>query len=93
MFKGEDAVQAAELDRVSAKICELAARQKPLQECSPAEARALRESRGNPFDPEPAPLQAIDDVHIPSGDVQLLARVYRPLTDMDSFQPALVYFH
>ncbi len=92
-YKSEVAARAPELDRISAKIAELASRQKPLEECTPEEARLLRESRGNPFAPPDADLRSIEDIYIPASSGQLLARIYRPHTDMEDFQPALVYFH
>lgn len=92
-FKSAEAGRAKELDDIAAKISDLAARQKPLEECTPEEARTLRESRGNPFEPAAAELRAIEDIYIPASSGQLFARVYHPLTEMDEFQPALVYFH
>ncbi len=92
-YKAQEATRAEELDRVCAKICELAARQKPLEQCTPDEARQLRESRGNPFAPPPTELAGVEDHFIPVASGQMLARIYRPLTDMDEFGPALVYFH
>ncbi len=92
-FKSAEAARAVELDRISAKISELAARQKPLEGCAPEEARILRENRGNPFEPPAAELRTIEDIYIPASSGQLFARVYRPHTEMNEFQPALVYFH
>lgn len=92
-FKSTEAGRAPELDRISAKISELAARQKPLEECTPEQARALRASSGNPFEPPAAELRTIEDIYIPASSGQLFARIYRPHTEMEEFQPALVYFH
>ncbi|MDT8427538.1 MAG: alpha/beta hydrolase [Pseudomonadales bacterium] len=92
-YKSSDAACAPEIDRIAGKVADLASRQKPLEQCTPEEARELRESRGNPFAPDAVALKGIDDVYIPLPSGPMLARIYRPLTEAESYQPALVYFH
>lgn len=92
-YKSNIAACAPEIDRIAGKISDLASRQKPLEQCTPEEARQLREARGNPFAPEAVALKGIDDVYIPLPSGPMLARIYRPLTELESYQPTLVYFH
>ena len=77
---------------MAAKVAQSAARLKQIEECTPDEARQLREERGNPFAPEPCELDEIRDIEIPCQDSTLLARLYYPLADRGGC-PALVYFH
>ena len=77
------------------KLAQASARLKPLNECTPEEARAMRAERGNPFAPPACDLAAIENIIIECTDGSLAARVYRPhLGDQDTeLQPALIYFH
>lgn len=88
-----DVAQSAEsLDPMAEKVARSAARLKPLEQCTPAEARAAREERGNPFAPAACELAEISDHIIPSRGGPLKCRCYRPEIDEDT-QPALLFFH
>ncbi len=87
------AERAEQLDPMAAKVARASARQKPLSDCSPQEARAIREELGNPFAPEACELKRISDHSVPSSAGFLQIRRYEPLSDTDGLQPALLYFH
>lgn len=78
---------------MAAKIAESSARLRQIQDCSPAEARAMRAERGNPF--APAACEEVRVVHsvIPLGDVEIPVRRYYPEGAAEAPLPALVYFH
>lgn len=87
------AERAGELDPIAAKVARGAAKLKPMNESTPEEARALRESVGNPFAPPPAPGVCTSDLtaSLPSGDVGV--RMYRLEETAKGSQPALVFYH
>lgn len=91
--KSQHAERALELDPIAAKVCQGADRLKPLSDCTPEEARQLREAAGNPFAPPPARIADIsqESVTLPSGDIGV--RIYRPETSTTGPQPAMVFFH
>lgn len=81
------------LHPMAEKVAKAAARQKPLQQCSPQEARANRQERGNPFAPKSCDLAEISEHEIPSRGGSLSLRRYLPQSDTTGLMPALVYFH
>ncbi len=74
-------------------IAEAAEKYKPLHQCTPEEARAMRAERGNPFAPPACQLAAIEPLSIDIAPTRLRAYLYRPLHQPAGPQPALVYFH
>jgi len=88
------AQRADELHPMAAKVARASARQKPLCECTATEARAMRESLGNPFAPPSCERQSIRDHWLPSsGDHHLKVRRYQPKALSSGLQPALLFFH
>lgn len=87
------AQRADELHPMAAKVARASARQKPLSECTAVEARAMRESLGNPFAPAACEMESISDHWLPSSAGELRVRRYRPMQLPSGPQPALVYFH
>lgn len=89
------AKRADELHPMAAKVARASARQKPLCECTAEEARALRESLGNPFAPPSCEGQSISDHWLTSSGGQLRVRRYQPksLSISTDLQPALLFFH
>lgn len=75
------------------KVALGASRMRPMEECTPLEARAIREEKGNPFAPPGCELASVTNIigEIPSGDIHI--RVYRPKTGLVGLQPCLVFFH
>lgn len=74
-------------------IAQAAEKYKPLNECTPEEARAMRAERGNPFAPPACELAAMEPLSINLGSTRLRVRLYRPARQTSGLQPALVYFH
>ncbi|MFK7864255.1 MAG: alpha/beta hydrolase [Pseudohongiellaceae bacterium] len=93
ILKSKEAERAAQLDPIAAKVARGAAKLKPMSDSTPEEARALRESIGNPFAPPPVPTVATEDrsVSLPSGDIGI--RLYRAQGESNAPQPALVFYH
>lgn len=93
----ENAERTAHVDALALKIAQAAEKLKPLNQCTPEEARLLRAERGNPFAPPPFPGVEIEHITMEIGSesepVALQARIYRPDTDTRNPRPALVYFH
>lgn len=87
------AQRADELHPMAAKVARAAGRQKPLCECTADEARAMRESLGNPFAPAPCQMESISDHWLPSKGGQLRVRRYQPKSESSELQPALLFFH
>lgn len=88
------AERADELHPMAAKVARASSRQKQLCECTAEEARAMRESLGNPFAPPNCDEQNITDHWLPSsGSHQLRARRYQPKSLSNEPQPALLFFH
>lgn len=88
------AKRADELHPMAAKVARAAARQKPLREGTAEEARAMRESLGNPFAPPACEMESIKDHWLPSsGGHQLRVRRYQPKFLSAGLQPALLFFH
>lgn len=78
---------------MASQIAKASEKLKPLNQCTPQEARALRAERGNPFAPAASELAAIENLTIDTGETQLPARLYRPLNQHQGLQPALIYYH
>lgn len=91
--KSQSAERASELDPMAAKVARGAAKLKPMSESTPEEARALRESIGNPFAPPPAAIAGTKDhsVKLPSGEIKI--RQYMPSGDAGDPEAALVFYH
>ena len=87
------AQRASELHPMAAKVARASARRKPLCECTPEEARAMREALGNPFAPPTCEIQSSKDHCLPSSGGQLRIRSYRPKSVESELLPALLYFH
>lgn len=87
------AERADELHPMAAKVARASARQKPLCECTAEEARAMRESLGNPFAPPSCEGQSIEDHWLPSSAGQLRVRSYKPKSLSSGLQPTLLFFH
>ena len=87
------AERARELHPMAAKVAYAAERQKPLSDCSPVEARAMRESLGNPFAPDACDMHSISDHLIPGTGGPLRIRRYQPLALGSAMQPALLFYH
>lgn len=87
------AQRAEALHPMAAKVARAAARQKPLCECTAEEARAMRESLGNPFAPAACEMESITDHWLPGQGGELRVRRYQPKTLSSAPQPALLYFH
>lgn len=87
------AERAEELHPMAAKVSKAAARQKQLTDCTPVEAREMREALGNPFAPEACELKSISDHWLPSSGGQLRVRRYEPISDASGLQPAFLFFH
>ena len=90
---GNDATQVDEMDLLARKICDITARQKPVEQCTPDEVRSANEARGNSFAPEDCDLASIEDITIPTTAGTLTARIYRPHCQENTLRPALVYYH
>ena len=93
VFTSENAERASALHPMAEKVAQSSARLKPLEQCTPEEARAVREERGNPFAPVACELAEISDVEIPSSGGKLAARKYVPKFTDEGLKPALVFFH
>lgn len=91
--KSPDAQRAIELDPMAGKVARGAAKLKPMSESTPEEARALRESIGNPFAPPAAEIAGTKDhiAKLPSGEIKI--RQYIPKQNAAASQPALVFYH
>ena len=87
------AKRADELHPMAAKVARASARQKPLCECTAEEARAMRESLGNPFAPPSCEMKSIKDHWLPSSGGELRVRRYHPKSLSADLQPALLFFH
>ena len=87
------AERAEELHPMAAKVAYAAQRQKPLSECTPVEAREMRESLGNPFSPEACDMASVSDHWLASSGGRLRVRRYQPLALETGMQPALLFFH
>lgn len=87
------AQRADALHPMAAKVARASARQKPLCECTAEEARAMRETLGNPFAPAACEMESISDHWLPSTAGQLRVRRYQPKSLSSGLQPALLYFH
>lgn len=87
------AQRADELHPMAAKVARASSRQKPLCELTAMEARAMRESLGNPFAPLSCEMQSIEDHWLTSRSGQLRVRCYRPKSVESGLLPALLYFH
>ncbi|MFT6093621.1 MAG: acetyl esterase [Pseudohongiellaceae bacterium] len=93
ILKSKNAERATKLDLIAAKVARGSARLKALSESTPEEARAVRESIGNPFAPPPAELASISDhrAKLDSGTIGI--RVYRPKIEKAGLQSALIFYH
>lgn len=89
----DEAESAEALHPMAEKVAKSSARLKPLEQCSPEEARAIRQERGNPFAPAACELASISDHSIPSRAGSLQIRRYQPVPLEAGLQPALIYFH
>lgn len=89
----DEAESAEALHPMAEKVAKSSARLKPLEQCSPEEARAIREERGNPFAPAACDLASISDHIIPTRAGSLQLRCYQPVSVETGLQPALIYFH
>lgn len=87
------AKRADELHPMAAKVARASARQKPLCECTAEEARAMRETLGNPFAPPSCEMESIKDHWLPSSSGELRVRRYHPKSLSADLQPALLFFH
>lgn len=87
------AERSAELHPMAAKVAYAATRQKALSDCTPVEAREMRESLGNPFAPEPCEMKSISDHWINSGGGQLRVRRYQPEGAGTGLLPSLLFYH
>lgn len=88
------AQRADELHPIAAKVARASARQKPLSDCTPQEARVMRDSLGNPFAPPACEMESIKDFSLASsGDHQLRVRRYQPKSLAIGPQPAVLFFH
>lgn len=92
-FISDIAERAAQPHAMALLVAQAAEKFKPLNQCTPEEARALRVERGNPFAPLTCDLAAIENISIDIGTATLGARLYRPLQQGAGPQPALVYYH
>lgn len=88
-----EAKRSEALHPMAEKVCRAAARNKQLEDCTVEEARAMREERGNPFAPGPCELADISDAEIPISSGPVSVRIYRPKSDIEGLQPALLFFH
>lgn len=79
-------------EAMALKVAQSSERLKPLSECTPVEARAMRAERGNPFAPAPLASVTSSELVINAGAATIPARLYRPATATTA-QPCLVYFH
>ena len=91
--KSKNAERADKPHEMAQKVALGASRMRPMEDCTPDEARALREEKGNPFAPPPCELAEVTDIHgkIPSGDIHI--RMYKPKSMQLGLQPCLVFFH
>jgi len=89
----DHAESAESLHPMAEKVAKAAAKMKPLEQCSPEEARAIRQERGNSFAPKTCDLKQISDHQIPGRSGSLNIRRYQPHSQSSSPQPALVFFH
>jgi len=87
------AKRADALHPMAAKVARASARQKPLCECTAEEARAMRETLGNPFAPASCEMESIKDHWLPSSSGELRVRRYQPKSLSAGLQPALLFFH
>lgn len=87
------AERSAELHPMAAKVALAAQRQKQLSDCTPVEARAMREALGNPFAPAVCDMASISDHWFAGTGGKLRVRAYRPKGLGDDPQPALLFFH
>ncbi len=87
------AERGSELHPMAAKVAYAAERQKPLSDCSPVEARAMRESLGNPFAPDACDMHSISDHWIPGSAGKLRVRRYQPQALGTGSHPALLFYH
>lgn len=85
--------RAAELHPMAAKVARAASRQKALSDCTPVEARQMREALGNPFAPEACAMASISDHWLDSGGGRLRVRRYEPEGLPGGMQPALLFYH
>lgn len=92
-FTSENAERAAALHPMAEKVASASARLKPLELCTPQEARAQRKEKGNPFAPPACDLAEIENLQISSSSGSLMGRIYRPHFDYQGLKPALVFFH
>ncbi len=92
-LRSENAERAEALHPMAQKVANSSARLKPLELCTPEEARAIREERGNPFAPPSAILAEINELEIPGSAGKLMARKYVPEFSGEGLRPALVFFH
>ncbi|MFT6295026.1 MAG: acetyl esterase [Glaciecola sp.] len=93
ILKSKIAERATELDAIAAKVARGSARLKQLSESTPEEARAVRESTGNPFAPPPAELASISDHRAELESETIGIRVYRPKIETLGLHSALVFYH
>jgi acetyl esterase len=93
ILKSENAKRAEALHPMAEKVANASARLKPLEQCTPQEARSQREEKGNPFAPPACDLAEIRDLKIGSSAAELMARMYSPHFAQQGLRPALVFFH
>ena len=86
------AEQAAALEEVAAKVASSAAKLPQIEDGTPAQARAFRAERGNPFAPQACELHSIRDLDIPTRRGAVKARCYVPTEDCIG-GGCLVFFH
>ena len=91
--KSKNAERADQPNAIAQKVAMGASRLPPMKDSTPEEARAIREQKGNPFEPPTCELFDVSDVcgRIPSGDIRI--RVYKPKLESSGPQPCLVFFH
>lgn len=85
--------RSVELEAMALKVAQSAERIKQLSECTPQEARAMREERGNPFAPLPHAGVTSEELLIDTGETLLPARLYRPGAATGGPAPCLIYYH
>ncbi|MDD9890584.1 MAG: alpha/beta hydrolase [Gammaproteobacteria bacterium] len=93
VLRSPEAVRANKLDPMAQKVADAAARLPQIEDGSPEDARAMRRERGNPFAPDPAELENIEDIEIPIQSGSLMLRIYRPFGWKQKLGSALIFYH
>ncbi len=87
------AQRADQPHEMARKVALGASRMRPMEDCTPEEARALRREKGNPFAPPSCELDDISDVQVKISSGELKIRLYKPKAPAAGMQPCLVFFH